>query len=100
MAQNPVVLGLHPFFFFAPASREMLPDFFSKQQQIFVYSTFSSVWSKQTTTMSKQDWFSCRPFPQSDKVTGSNSSLGAFLRIPVGFYRATSASSSSPRWTS
>lgn len=94
MAQNPVALGLHPFF--APVSREMLPDFFfpSKQKMFFFF------WSKQRTTMSKQDWFSCWPFPQSDKVTASNSSLGAFLRVPVGFYKATSASSSSPRWTS
>lgn len=99
MAQNPVALGLHPFFIFLHQCQEKCClIFFPKQTKNFLYSTFSSVWSKQRTTMSKQDWFSC--FPQSDKVTASNSSLGAFLRVPVGFYRATSASSSSPRWTS
>lgn len=35
MAQNPVVLGLHPFFFFAPVSREMLPDFFFQATTYF-----------------------------------------------------------------
>lgn len=37
MAQNPVALGLHPFFiFFAPVSREM-PDFFSQANKKFSF---------------------------------------------------------------
>lgn len=72
-------------FFCTSVKRNAAWFFFFQTTTNFLYSTFSSVWSKQRTTMAKQDWFSCWPFPQSDKVTGSNASLGAFLRIGVGF---------------
>lgn len=94
------------FFSFAPVSGKkcclILFFFFSpNDQRFFCHSMFSWVWSKQDhgRVEARLVQLSCGPFPHSDKVTGSNASLGAVLRIPVGLYRAASAPTYSPGWS-